>query len=232
MESGAVEITTPFLDAHNDYMQIYAVGRNGEWHLTDDGYTIRDLRASGVDVTTEKRTELLNMCIRRLGVKRKNDELYVRTSVEAFPQKKHDLVQAMLGVGDLFQTSKPHVIGIFLEEVASWLLEHDIGFVPDVRLAGKSGLSHHFDFALPRSRDRAETIVQAINRPDRRGVENFLLAWIDTRDVRSEGSRAATILNDVEGRVSAGGVEALRNYDVEPLFWSRRHEEWRKLIAN
>ncbi len=38
-----VEITTPYLDRHNDYLQIYARSENGGYLLTDDGYTVEDL---------------------------------------------------------------------------------------------------------------------------------------------------------------------------------------------
>ena len=33
-----IEITTPYLDRHNDYLQIYAKRANGGFLLTDDGY--------------------------------------------------------------------------------------------------------------------------------------------------------------------------------------------------
>jgi hypothetical protein len=42
-----VEITTPYLDRHNDYVQIYAKKTNGGFTLTDDGYTIDDLEQGG-----------------------------------------------------------------------------------------------------------------------------------------------------------------------------------------
>ena len=45
-----VEITTPYLDRHNDYIQIYARKANGAFTLTDDGYTIEDVRSGAVDV--------------------------------------------------------------------------------------------------------------------------------------------------------------------------------------
>ena len=35
---GACELTTPFLDRHNDHLQIYAVKDNGKIEVTDDGY--------------------------------------------------------------------------------------------------------------------------------------------------------------------------------------------------
>ena len=39
-----VEITTPYLDRHNDYTQIYVRQDNGAFMLTDGGETIQDLR--------------------------------------------------------------------------------------------------------------------------------------------------------------------------------------------
>ena len=41
---GWIEITTPYLDRHNDYLQIYVKRQNGGFILTDDGYTIDDLK--------------------------------------------------------------------------------------------------------------------------------------------------------------------------------------------
>jgi hypothetical protein len=35
-----IEITTPYLDRHNDYLQIYAQRKNHGFLLTDDGYII------------------------------------------------------------------------------------------------------------------------------------------------------------------------------------------------
>lgn len=50
-----VMITTPFLDRHNDALQVFVEPRSGGLLLTDDGYTIRDLRSSETELTTEKR---------------------------------------------------------------------------------------------------------------------------------------------------------------------------------
>jgi len=103
-----VAITVPFLDRHNDYLQIYARrASDGSWELTDDGYTLRDLEASGCDFSTEKRSQLLEVTVQRLGVEREGYELTVQAREDTFPQKKHDLVQAMLAVGDLFHTASP-----------------------------------------------------------------------------------------------------------------------------
>ena len=41
-------ISTPFLDRHNDEIEIYVEKRNSGIVLTDDGYTIADLEATGM----------------------------------------------------------------------------------------------------------------------------------------------------------------------------------------
>ena len=48
-ETGSyTEITTPFLDRHNDQIQLYALPTTDGWSLTDAGETLSDLEMSGV----------------------------------------------------------------------------------------------------------------------------------------------------------------------------------------
>ena len=97
-----VEITTPYLDRHNDALQIYVRAENGGYILTDDSYTVHDLEASGCDLHTEKRQDLLKMTLNGYGVKLHNEALEVHATADSFPLRKHSLVQAMLSVNDLF----------------------------------------------------------------------------------------------------------------------------------
>jgi hypothetical protein len=228
-----VEITTPFLDRHNDYLQIYARRASDEagWELTDDGYTLRDLEMSGCDFSTEKRSQLLKVTLQRLGVQKDGYALTVRASEDNFPQKKHDLVQAMLAVGDLFHTASATVIGLFLEEVEQWLDENEIRYTESIKLPGASGYDHHFDFVIPGFQDVPERVLQAINRPGRSNVERLIMAWEDTRDARPRESEAIAILNDVEKSVPQGSLEALANYDIKVLRWSERDEHVEELAA-
>jgi hypothetical protein len=61
LKSSWVEITTPYLNRHNDSLPIYAREENGGYILTDDSYTIHDLEASGCNLHTEKWQDLLKM---------------------------------------------------------------------------------------------------------------------------------------------------------------------------
>jgi hypothetical protein len=226
-----IEITTPYLDRHNDYMQIYIKRENGDFIITDDGYTIEDLRLSGCELESKKRKDLLNLTLNGFGVKIINDELVVHASPDTFALRKHNLVQAMLAVNDLFYLAVPMVASLFLEDVTSWLDLSEIRYTPKVKFTGKSGYDHLFDFVIPASKKQPERILQTMNRPSRETAQAVAFSWIDTKEVRPANSRAYAFLNDSEHAPTASVLDALKNYDVSPVLWSRREELREELAA-
>ena len=226
-----VEITTPYLDRHNDQMQIYARRENGHFVLTDDGNTIRDLEISGCVLNTPKRQELLKMTLNGFGVRHHQDQLEVTATQDNFPVRKHNLIQAMLAVNDLFYLAEPIVKSLFYEDVVAWLDESDIRFTPKVKFNGVSGYDHLFDFVIPKSRRQPERILRAINRPRRDSAEAFLHAWTDTQKVRSPESVAFALLNDIGQQVPADVPEAFAAYQIRPVLWSLRESVRIELMA-
>jgi hypothetical protein len=226
-----VEITTPYLDRHNDYIQIYARKTNSGYVLTDDGYTIQDLEDSGCKLDSHKRQDLLRMTLNGFGVQLNGKALEVHASPENFALRKHNLLQAILAVNDMFYLAQPMVASLFYEDVVAWLDLHDIRYTPKVKFTGKTGYDHLFDFVIPKSRRQPERIIQAINRPNRETAQAVVLAWIDTKEVRSPESRAYAMLNDAEQAVPQGVLDALRNYDVKPVPWSQRESVLEELAA-
>jgi len=90
-----LEITTPFLDSQNDHIQIYIKKSDSGFILTDNGQTITNLRLSGFEFTPEKR-QILNSTLKSFGVQLIGEELVIKAKPEDFPQKKHNLIQAIL----------------------------------------------------------------------------------------------------------------------------------------
>ncbi len=226
-----IEITTPYLDRHNDYLQIHVKRENSGFTLTDDGYTIEDLKRAGCELESRKRKELLNLTLNGFGVKLDGNSLTVHASPDNFALRKHNLVQSMLAVNDLFYLAVPMVASLFLEDVASWLDLHEIRYTPKVKFTGKSGYDHLFDFVIPASKLQPERILQAINKPSRDTAQAVAFSWIDTREVRPANSCAYAFLNDSEHTPSASVLDALRNYDVSLILWSRREEVREELAA-
>src|SRR5262245_60167200 len=96
--NGACEITTPFLDRHNDRLQIYVVPTEKGLRITADGYIISDLEGSGCSLDSQQRKKMLDVILKGYGVQEADGELFVDATVESFPWKKHSLIQAMLTV--------------------------------------------------------------------------------------------------------------------------------------
>jgi hypothetical protein len=226
-----VEITTPYLDRHNDYVQIYAKRSNGGFTLTDDGYTLEDLQQTGCKLDSRKRQDLLKMTLNGFGVQLEGSALQVHAAPESFAVRKHNLVQAILAVNDMFYLAVPMVASLFYEDAVAWLDLHEVRYTPKVKFTGKTGYDHLFDFVIPKSRKQPERIVQTINRPNRNTAQSVVLSWIDTKEVRSPESRAYALLNDAEQNVSQAVVDALQSYNVRPVPWSEREEVREELAA-
>lgn len=216
------EITTPYLDRHNDYLQIYARKRGKDFTLTDGGETLLDLAQSGCGLEGQKRQAILTSILNGFSVERHGHDLQVHATAENFSLRKHGLVQAILSVNDMFYLASPTVESLFLEDVAAWLERVDIRYTPQVKFAGKSGFDHMFDFVIPKSRTASERIIRAINRPNRQTALAFITAWLETRDSRPENSQPFAFLNDNESAVGGSVSDALTNYGITPVSWSER----------
>ncbi len=225
------EISTPHLDRHNDYIHLYVRKRNGGYALTDGGFTLTDLRQSGCSLDTPKRRELLRLTLNGFGVREDDEQLTVDATRDNFPLKKHNLIQAVLAVNDLFYLAQPNVASLFHEDVVAWLDAKDVRYTPKVKFTGKSGYDHMFDFVIPKSRRAPERVVQTINRPSRETAEGVVLAWFDTREVRPSDAQAYAFLNNREQAIPQGVLDALRSYAVIPVPWTDRDSVADQLAA-
>ncbi len=231
VRGGYIKITTPYLDRHNDHLQIYARRTDGGFVLTDGGYVLDDLEMAGCKIGSPKRQAMFRTTLNGFGVQTDGRALEVMASSENFALRKHSLVQAMLAVDDLFYLASPTVASFFHEDVASWLNLSDIRYTPSVKFTGKSGYDHRFDFVVPKSAAQPERVLRAINRPHRDAAQSMTFSWIDIKKVRSPEARAYAILNDSKQTISENVLDAMRNYGVRPVPWSARDEARDELAA-
>lgn len=225
-----VEITTPYLDRHNDYLQIYVKKENEKYFITDDSYIIDDLLSSGCTLSV-KRQELLKTTLAGFGVHLDGNSLYVKTSTEHFPLKMHNFIQAMIAINDLFYLSPSHVSGLFYEDVSNWMDSINIRYTPKVKFSGKSGYDHMFDFVIPKSKKFPERIIQTINQPQKNSVLLLIQNWIDTQYTRPVDSKLFAFLNDSNHKISSGVIDALEGYKLFPVLWSQRGKIEKDLAA-
>ena len=214
------EITTPYLDSANDYLQIYVRQDGDELYFTDDSATINNLKMSGFQLTAARKKHLQRI-LNQYGVKLNGDELIAKAPANSFAQKKHLFIQAMLRIDDMFMISKSKVASFFLDDIQEFFDEKEIYYSDNVQFTGISGFAHNYDFLLQRSRTKPERLCQAVNNPNKSSMGNILFAWNDTKPARKNGSQLIVILND-QNNIAKGVEDAFLNYDAKVIKWSER----------
>ena len=226
-----IEITTPFLDRHNDCVQIYAKPSDGGIVLTDHGYTIDDLEFCGFKMKGDTRLELLNVTLNGFGIRRVGNALEVKATFEDFALQKQNLLQAMLAVNDMYITSRSNVASAFADDVALWLKESDIWFRRDVEFAGKSGLNVTYDFVIPKNGAHSNLALWGIGNPSLQSAKKTVFDWGDTQDARDEVYVPYVVLDDINGRVSDNAKSVFVNYGIKLVYWSDRRAALEELAA-
>lgn len=217
------EITTPYLDNANDYIQIYVKQQDGTIYFTDDGVTIQNLKMMGLTFTPT-RNEHLSRILMQYGVKLNGNEIISRAEPDDFPQKKHMFMQALLRVDDMFSMTKPKVSSFFLDDIQDYFDKHEIFCADNIQITGKSGMTHSYDYLIQRSRSKPERLCRAVNMPNKVNMTNVLFSWNDTMAVRRPDSKLIVILND-NNKIGGGVIEGFQNYEAQVIKWSEREKQ-------
>ncbi len=225
------EIVTPFLNHKNDMIELYVRKDDGKIVLSDGGNTINELNLSGLDVEkSKKRASELQSILQSFGIRKNGSkEISVSTDERHFPEVKHRMIQAILAIDDMHMLTEPRVQSFFVEDVAAYFELNEVVYLKDTLFTGKSGFTHKFDFALPKIKNRPETAVKAIPNPRKDRIESFMWMIEDTKSIR-ETTKGLVILNDAHD-ISPDIYEALRQYQIPYLNWSKRNDNLDQLKA-
>jgi len=220
----ACAISTPFLDRHNDHLEIYILQHEQGYKLTDDGFTLNDLEISGMDVmSSPKREKIFKTILNGFGVKVGDDQaLYVTATNSNIGQKKHYLIQAVLAVNDMFALSQENVYSMFKEDVELYFNMNDLRYSKDIKLTGKSGYDHNIDFLVSASADKPERLIKVINKPKKDYIFQAIFAFNDIRDFRESPTSNFVVFNDSESQPSSDVISAMDNYQIKHIRWSQK----------
>ncbi len=229
-DGGSCVIDTPFLDRHNDLLQVFAEKRDGQICLHDDGDTLLELSLY-VDLKSPDFLGRLEIILNGVGVGRDGNRLFITVPENKTGQGLHSLIQAMLSVEDMYMLARPQrQKSPFSESVADFLESKDVLFSPRVKLTGKSGFDHAIDYLVPKTKNAPERIVKAINAPNKNTISNYLFILGDTRRARESGTLTLAVLNDTDRKIKGDVIAALKAYEVIPAFWSKK-EDFAKRLA-
>lgn len=228
--NGYYEITTPFVNHINDYIQFYIkMDERGRIYMTDDGETLNNLEMAGVDIDQPARKRELESILNGFAVKLSGNELTTIATPATFPMRKHNFIQAIMAIDDLFILASPRVEQFFLEDVQNFLHQNKVRFSQNIILQGKSTFQHKFDFLIPSSEKAPERIIKAVSNPKKQNVMVHLFAFEDTKLARN--NEGIMILNDIEKDIAPDLTQAIAEYGIYEFSWKRREELKDKLTA-
>ena len=201
--------------------------------ITDDGATIGDLQLGGFDFSgSTRRKMILESIISAYGVtKTDDDELTVNCTDGDLPLKKHMLAQCMIKVSDMFYLSRSNIQAVFLEDVQKFFDLHDVRYIDNICLTGKSKLTTHYDFAIARSHKSAERFIKVVNNMDLNAARNIIFAWNDTRDMRQHEAKLYAFIQNSDKKVSDDAIGALKEYGIKPALWTEKDKYISELTA-
>lgn len=224
-----IEVTTPFLDMHNDCIQIYMKKiANGDVILTDDGYVLSDLEDYGFTFNTPKRKQLLKNILLNYHMELdENKCLIATTSIDNFPLRKHFFIQGILAINDLYTVSRSSVSSLFAEDVSNFLDTNDIFYNENIKLTGQSGFDHNIDYVLPKMKKKniPERYLKVINNPNKNNTESTIFTWNDLKNIRKSNNIdniMYVILNDSSQSIKSDLINAYKSYDIKPLLWTNQ----------
>lgn len=116
LSQNVIRIEVPFLDSFSDEIVMYAIkNKNNSITLTDDGWTLDNLKSNGVTISRSKnRKRIFTNRLNAFGITEKDGELTTTVEYKYFPTAKNRLLQAILAVNDMFMLSKNTTKSYFL----------------------------------------------------------------------------------------------------------------------
>ena len=217
-------ISTPFISAFNDCIEIYARKQDETIFLSDDGITLKNLNLQGVYINNStKRQEMFDRILLTYGVEINGSELITKAHVSNFAQKKHNFLTAISEINDMHMLSGESVISMFNDDIKLFFNENEIIYTAGFRSKGKTGLEFNFDFQIAHA-DK-EIIIESFNSIDRPNMTKFLFALDDVRSIREQISGkdlvGLAIVNDAQ-KVNPDYIDALKSRNVEFILWTKR----------
>ncbi len=216
-KDGYHTITLPYTDNNNDYMQIYSTISGDKITLSDDGYTLSNLQIAGISLSARRMESIQRIC-NNFSVKLRDDEIYSETSIEEFSQNLHLFIQAMMKIDDMYLTSTGRALSYFLDDIISYFDNNEIYYTQDIKVSGKSGLIHSYDFSFQKNKFHNQRFCVAMNNANRNNAERSLFAWDDTKLSRNDNSELIVLINS-NNKIEKNVLNMFNAYDIKTILW-------------
>jgi hypothetical protein len=227
--SGISEISTPFLDVHNDGLRVYVEPVDRGFLLHDNGLTLETLSLQGVEIgSSQRRKELIESTLSTFGLTISNGKIQTIANDTNLPQRVHFLLCAMKRIADLWLTARTTSSTDFFERVCTYLDKKNVLFSTNVVIPGKT-VEHPIDILIPLPK-RKERLIKLIGTPNVNTAKVVSFSWIEIEQVRPNSERVV-LVNDVSSgddsntkRLSDQTEAILSGYSTAYYRWSQRND--------
>jgi len=220
-----VELTTPFLDRHNDCIQFYIQKSEDGYVLTDGGYFISDLLDAGFNFS-ERRENVFKTILSGFEIDICDDCLKVYSDKNNFPELLNNLIQASVLTGSLYYLSEPTVEHLFFEDVKKWMGQKDVIFQAKKKLNGKTGYSHEFHFSIQNNKSDVEKLVQTVQNARKMTIGSIIWMYEDvTAYMKAQGIAGKidmAIIFKEENAASKKAAFALESSGIQSYYWPEK----------
>lgn len=233
-----IEFLSPSLDNFGDSISFLIKEQDGKLIITDDGFTLWNLKSHGIDITrkSSKRNKLLKSLLRyyRVNYNDKNNSIYIETTPQKLSQSIHEMNEILIKINDLSILHSSNIKSLFQEDVLEYFNNNkDIySFFPDFLVAGKSKILYNMDFLF--NTNDGQKMVQIHNHINQQTIKSILVSWLDTIEFRQkqyQEDSKLSIITSGEKKVSQENLEALNAYNIDVLNFDEKDRLKEKLGA-
>lgn len=230
LRTNLIKITSPFLDAHNDYITLYVKRMtDNDIKFTDAGNFYNDLSSYGITLDGKKR-ELFDMALNSYGIVFDKDskEIYIDSDIKNIGRAKHRIIQCLITLNDLFNYTQQNIKELFFDEVYNALHDRDIPFTPNLQLRGATGYEHRFDFSIGVRKGREESLIRLVSDPTQSDVvQKYLFSFVDLESI---GRKFVGIVI-YKGEATSTFLEAIKAYKYKTYSWKEQKEDVLKVLS-
>lgn len=219
LNSDWIEIKTPFTDLTGSYIYLYAKKNNDKIIITDYGNTMNEFELNKIELKGQRKNYFDNILLTqgcKFGTQLK--DIYIEFSdVLKFPIYKHQLIQAIININDLYLISKNNVKNMFINDIIEYLDNKNISYSDrGYSISGVSGLPNKFDLNIGKIKKRnlPQVHTKVINKLDTNTVKLLLFTKGDV--ILNNDERIATIINS-KNKVNKENLNALKSKDIDVI---------------
>ncbi|MCI3029504.1 DUF1828 domain-containing protein [Desemzia sp. C1] len=233
VNNNTIEVQTPFLDNFGDNISLIVIKDGSNFKITDEGYTIWNLKSNGIDLmkNTTLRNQLMHSIIDFDSANLSTNNEIIKVSDEKnLSQSIHEMTQTLLRLSDLSFTHSSRIKTIFYQEVLEYFSENksQYNYFPNFYITGKSQLKHKIDY-LFFNKDRERKLVKVQNSLNKNSVDSVLISWLDTSSYRAVNYGENTTLDVIVSgenysNVKEEFIQALNEYNIGVVNFDNKEE--------